>query len=97
MRKLYGIAILALLLFMGPPLMADGGPLLTGDLEVDIMTGDISNSATGTDSTASVAIGSVLNGDITGDISITVSTGAIMNIADGSGAEAKIRIGVIGD
>jgi len=97
MRKLYGIAILALLLFMGSPLMADGGPSMTGDLESDIMTGDISNSATGTDSTASVAIGSILNGDISGNISVTVSTGDIVNRADGSGAEAKIRIGVIGD
>ncbi|MFQ5330435.1 MAG: hypothetical protein ACE5D4_10690 [Thermodesulfobacteriota bacterium] len=97
MGKLYSIAILALLLFMGSPLMADGGPSITGNLEVDIMTGDISTSATGTDSTASVAIGSVLDGDVTGDISVTVSTGTIMNTADGSGAEAKIRIGVVGD
>jgi len=97
MRKFLGIGFfVAALVFSGQFAMADG-PVVNNEIETNITTNDIDNSALGTESEAEINVGSVLAGEVNAEVESTVATNDITNSASGTESEATVNLGSIGD
>jgi hypothetical protein len=100
-RSTAGSALLALAasLLVGGQALAQAqtdGVRINGVVSNQVVTGPSSNVASGVNSRASTAVGSIASGvRIDGRLNVTVQTGAIANVASGVGDQVKTSVGSV--
>ena len=72
------------------------GPIVGGDVDIDVNVGDVSQTVIGNENVAGTDIGTVSDGVIDGDVNIDVNAGDVSNTVIGNKNCGEVRIGAVG-